>query len=600
MKPTTEILARISQNSLANKEEVFTKLYRYLLRPDIYFVAYKNLYANNGAATKGVNEDTADGFSEAKIDSIIKALADETYQPMPVRRTYIQKKNNRKKLRPLGIPTFTDKLVQEVLRMILEAVYEPIFLDVSHGFRPKRSCHTALKQLRREFNGTRWFVEGDIKGCFDNINHTVLVGLLSNKIKDARITKLIYKFLKAGYLENWQYHKTYSGTPQGGIISPLLANIYLHELDKFVMKLKSEFDTPGVGQITPEYRELHNEIKRLSHRLTKVTGEEREMVLAEYKPKRQKLMTIPCTAQTDKKLKYVRYADDFLIAVKGNREDCQWIKSKLAEFIGDTLKMELSEDKTLITHSSKCARFLGYDVRVRRSGKIKRGGPGHVKMRTLNGGVELLVPLNDKIRQFVFTKGVAIQKEDGSMFPVHRKYLVGLTDLEIVSVYNAELRGICNYYGMASNFCKLHYFSYLMEYSCLKTLASKHKTSLSKIIDKFNDGTGKWGVPYETKMGSKRRYFANYADCKGKGSATDYISNAAVVYGYAANTLENRLKAKVCELCGTTESDHYEVHHINKLKNLKGKERWEIAMIAKHRKTLVVCRDCHRSIIHKK
>ena len=600
MKPTTEILARISQNSLANKEEVFTKLYRYLLRPDIYFVAYKNLYANNGAATKGVNEDTADGFSEAKIDSIIKALADETYQPMPVRRTYIQKKNNRKKLRPLGIPTFTDKLVQEVLRMILEAVYEPIFLDVSHGFRPKRSCHTALKQLRREFNGTRWFVEGDIKGCFDNINHAVLVGLLSNKIKDARITKLIYKFLKAGYLEDWQYHKTYSGTPQGGIISPLLANIYLHELDKFVMKLKSEFDTPGVGQITPEYRELHNEIKRLSHRLTKVTGEEREMVLAEYKPKRQKLMTIPCTAQTDKKLKYVRYADDFLIAVKGNREDCQWIKSKLAEFIGDTLKMELSEDKTLITHSSKCARFLGYDVRVRRSGKIKRGGPGHVKMRTLNGGVELLVPLNDKIRQFVFTKGVAIQKKDGSMFPVHRKYLVGLTDLEIVSVYNAELRGICNYYGMASNFCKLHYLAYLMEYSCLKTLASKHKTSLSKTIDKFNDGTGKWGIPYETKLGSKRRYFANYADCKGKGPATDYISNAAVVYGYAVNTLENRLKAKVCELCGTTESDHYEVHHINKLKNLKGKERWEIAMIAKHRKTLVVCRDCHRSIIHKK
>ena len=600
MKPTTEILARISQNSLANKEEVFTKLYRYLLRPDIYFVAYKNLYANNGAATKGVNEDTADGFSEAKIDSIIKALADETYQPMPVRRTYIQKKNNRKKLRPLGIPTFTDKLVQEVLRMILEAVYEPIFLDVSHGFRPKRSCHTALKQLRREFNDTCWFVEGDIKGCFDNINHAVLVGLLSNKIKDARITKLIYKFLKAGYLENWQYHKTYSGTPQGGIISPLLANIYLHELDKFVMKLKSEFDTPGVGQITPEYRELHNEIKRLSHRLTKVTGEEREMVLTKYKSKRQKLMTIPCTAQTDKKLKYVRYADDFLIAVKGNREDCQWIKSKLAEFIGDTLKMELSEDKTLITHSSKCARFLGYDVRVRRSGKIKRGGPGHVKMRTLNGGVELLVPLNDKIRQFVFTKGVAIQKKDGSMFPVHRKYLVGLTDLEIVSVYNAELRGICNYYGMASNFCKLHYLAYLMEYSCLKTLASKHKTSLSKIIDKFNDGTGKWGVPYETKLGNKRRYFANYADCKGKGSATDYISNTAIVYGYAVNTLENRLKAKVCELCGTTESDHYEVHHINKLKNLKGKERWEIAMIAKHRKTLVVCRDCHRSIIHKK
>ena len=211
--------------------------------------------------------------------------------------------------------------------------------------------------------------------------------------------------------------------------------------------------------------------------------------------------------------------------------------------------MELSEDKTLITHSSKCARFLGYDVRVRRSGKIKRGGPGHVKMRTLNGGVELLVPLNDKIRQFVFTKGVAIQKEDGSMFPVHRKYLVGLTDLEIVSVYNAELRGICNYYGMASNFCKLHYFAYLMEYSCLKTLASKHKTSLSKIIDKFNDGTGKMGCPpmkrsWETKDVTSQITLT----VKAKVLLRDYISNAAIVYGYAVNTLENRLKAKVCEL----------------------------------------------------
>ena len=171
MQPTMEILARISENSLANKEEVFTKLYRYLLRPDLYFEAYRYLYANKGAATKGVNNDTADGFSEAKIANIIQSLSNETYQPTPVRRTYISKKNDPNKKRPLGIPTFTDKLVQEVLRMVLEAVYEPIFLNVSHGFRPKKSCHTALKNIKNEFNGTRWFVEGDIKGCFDNINH---------------------------------------------------------------------------------------------------------------------------------------------------------------------------------------------------------------------------------------------------------------------------------------------------------------------------------------------------------------------------------------------------------------------------------------------
>ena len=263
MQPTTEILERISKDSLTHKEEVFTRLYRYLLRPDIYYQAYQRLYTNKGASTKGINQDTADGFSEAKIEKIIQSLADETYQPTPVRRTYIAKKSNPKKKRPLGIPTFTDKLVQEALRMILEAIYEPLFLDCSHGFRPKRSCHTALDKLKYQFGGVRWFVEGDIKGCFDNINHDALVGFIGSKVKDARIVKLVYKFLKAGYLEDWVYHKTYSGTPQGGILSPLLANIYLHELDKFVMQLKDEFDTPEKGKITPEYRELHNRINNL-------------------------------------------------------------------------------------------------------------------------------------------------------------------------------------------------------------------------------------------------------------------------------------------------------------------------------------------------
>jgi group II intron reverse transcriptase/maturase len=596
MQPTTEILARISKNSLTNKEEVFTRLYRYLLRPDLYYLAYKHLYANNGAATKGVNNDTADGFSEAKIANIIKSLADETYQPTPVRRTYIAKKSNPNKKRPLGIPTFTDKLVQEVLRMVLEAVYEPIFLKESHGFRPKKSCHTALTELKKAFNGTRWFVEGDIKGCFDNIDHAVLVGLLNNKIKDARITKLIYKFLKAGYIENWQYHKTYSGTPQGGIISPLLANIYLHELDKFVMKLKSEFDTPNVEKVTPEYRELHNKIKNLSYHIGKSDGSEKETLLAEYKPLRKQLMKTPCTSQSDKKIKYIRYADDFIIGVKGSREDCQWIKSKISEFIGKTLKMELSEDKTLITHSSKCARFLGYDIRVRRDGTIKRGGNGNVQRRTLNNHTELLIPFEDKIHKFIFTKGVAEQKSGGTLFPVHRTSLLRLTDLEIVSVYNAELRGICNYYEMASNFSKLKYLAYLMEYSCLKTLAAKHKSSIAKIITMYKDGKGEWSIPYETKAGKKRCYFAKYIDGKGAANPTDIVSNAAIVHGYAVNTLEKRLKAKVCELCGTTESDHYEIHHINKLKNLKGKEKWEIAMLAKLRKTLVVCRKCHHEI----
>ncbi len=543
-----------------------------------------------------MNNDTADGFSEAKIKRIIKSLADETYQPTPVRRTYIAKKNDPKKKRPLGIPTFTDKLVQEVLRMVLEAIYEPIFLTVSHGFRPKRGCHTALTSLKKEFNGSRWFVEGDIKGCFDNIDHAVLVGLLNNKIKDARIIKLIYKFLKAGYMENWQYHNTYSGTPQGSGCSPILANIYLHELDKFVMKLKTEFDKSSKEKVVPVYYKLRGRMTTISKHIDKSEGTAREQLIDDYKTKRQQLLKLPYTSQTDKKLKYIRYADDFIIGVKGSREDCLWIKSKLSEFIGQTLKMTLSEEKTLITHSSECARFLGYDVRVRRSDKIKRGNSGKITKRTLNNHVELLVPFHDKIHDFIFSKRIAKQNGAGKLVPCHRSLLLRATDYEIVSAYNAELRGICNYYGIASNFYKLGYFAYLMEYSCLKTLAGKHKSSVHKIIAEHQDGRGQWGISYETKAGDKRCYFAKYADCKDAVNPTDIVSNAAIVYGLAMTSFEKRLNAKVCELCGTTNSEHYEIHHVNKLKNLKGKQLWEQVMIAKRRKTLVVCRKCHHEI----
>lgn len=594
MKPTTEILERISENSLKTKDEIFTRLYRYMLRPDIYYAAYSRLYSNSGAATKGINNDTADGFSEKKITSIIESLKNETYQPAPVKRVYIPKKNG--KMRPLGIPSFTDKLVQEVLKMILEAVYEPIFLKVSHGFRPNRSCHTALKELKKEFNGSRWFIEGDIKGCFDNINHDVLIKVINKKIKDARIIKLIYKFLKAGYMEDWQYHKTYSGTPQGGIISPILANIYLHELDKYVMELMAEFDVPSAEKVTPIYRELSNEIKRISYRIKHTSGHERDTLIAEIKEKKKKLRTMPCTAQDDKKIKYIRYADDFILAVKGSQRDCEYIKSKLSEFIHDNLKMELSEEKTLITHSSECARFLGYDIRVRRDNTVKRGGVNHTKQRTMNNHTELLIPFDDKIHNFIFDKKIAVQKSDGTLFPVHRNSLIRCTDLEIITTYNDELRGICNYYRLASNYCKLKYFTYLMKYSCLKTLAAKHKSSISKIIAMYKDGNGNWGIPYETKSGVKRRYFANYMDCKESNYYSDSINNSAMIYSQSCTSLEKRLKAGICELCGTTESAHYEIHHVNKLKNLKGKSAWEIAMLGKRRKTLVVCQKCHHEI----
>ena len=594
MKPTMEILTKLQENSKKNHDEVFTRLYRYLLRPDIYYVAYQHLYSNKGAGTKGVTDDTADGFSEIYIENIIEALKNEMYQPKPVRRTYIKKSNG--KMRPLGLPVFTDKLIQEAIRMILEAIYEPIFSDYSHSFRPARSCHTALAQIKKEFTGARWFIEGDIKGCFDNINHAVLVEIINQKIKDARFLKLIRSFLKAGYMEDWKYHKTYSGCPQGGIISPILANIYLNELDRHVMKIKKEFDVATKARYTPEYTKLVGLRQRLHNKIKNSNGIEREKLIEEYKSATAQMLKLPAKQCDDKKIKYVRYADDFLIAVNGNRQDCEKIKQELTEFISTTLKMELSQEKTLITHSNTPARFLGYDVRVRRDQQIKP--KGKFKTRSMNNKVELSIPFKDKIEKFLFSNGIVKQRSDnGKLEPIHRPQLLNRTDLEIVTIYNAELRGICNYYGLASNFNKLIYFNYLMEYSCLKTLAGKHRSKVSKIRAMYKDGTGKWAIPYETKTVIKKMYFANYADCKGK-KFTDIVPQTAKNYSHDVTTLESRLKAKICEVCGCTESDRYEIHHVNKVKNLKGKSEWEKIMIAKRRKTIVVCHKCHMAIHH--
>lgn len=596
MKPTIEILTKLQENSVKNHDEVFTKLFRYTLRPDIYYVAYQNLYANNGAATKGVNEDTADGFSEDYVTRIIESLKNGTYSPNPVRRTYIKKANG--KMRPLGLPTFSDKLVQDVIRMILQAVYEPIFSDFSHGFRPGRSCHTALSQLKHEFVGAKWFVEGDIKGCFDNIDHSVLLEVIGRKIRDVRFLNLIRVFLKAGYMEDWKYYGTYSGCPQGGIISPILANIYLNELDKFVETLKESFDVKTPYTLTPEYKAIQQKRANTRAKINRrQAGEERDQLIAQYEELGKELRKTPAKLCNDKKLKYVRYADDFLIAVNGSKEDCEWIKAQLTEFIRGTLRMELSQEKTLITHSNESARFLGYDVRVRRDQTVKPWK--NCKQRTLNNTVELLIPLKDKIEKYLFSQGVVHQREDnGKLEPVARVALTRNTDLEIVTTYDAELRGLCNYYFLASNYRSLNYFSYLMEYSCLKTLAWKHRCRLSKIYDKYRTGAKRWGIPYETKKGRKIRYLTKFNEIDGK-KCEDTEPKIVKMIARSKTTFDSRLNAWRCELCGHEGKDRkYEVHHVNKVKNLKGKEPWEVVMIAKKRKTLVVCHDCHQMIHH--
>ena len=258
MRKAEAILAIIQERG--KKSLHLEDVYRQLYNPDLFLRAYGRIYRNAGAMTKGSTEETVDGMSQRKIEGIIELLRNERYRWTPVRRVLIPKKNG--KTRPLGIPTWSDKLLQEVVRSLLEAYYEPQFSPTSHGFRPERGCHTALKDIYHAWTGVRWFIEGDIKGCFDNIDHTILLSILREKIHDDRFLTLVDNLLKAGYLEKWKYRPTFSGTPQGGIISPLLANIYLDRLDKFIAQtLIPEFTKGRLKRQLPEYCRLLDRIR---------------------------------------------------------------------------------------------------------------------------------------------------------------------------------------------------------------------------------------------------------------------------------------------------------------------------------------------------
>ena len=599
MRNPINLLSSLQQHS-NNRSYTYERLYRNLYNRDLFLLAYQNIYAAPGNMTPGTDGNTIDAMSLIRIDGIIARLKDESYQPQPSRRTYIPKKNG--KMRPLGIPSFDDKLVQECVRLMLEAIYEGSFARTSHGFRPKHSCHTALDQVQKSFIGVKWFVEGDIKGFFDNINHDVMVNILSERIKDERFLRLIRKFLKAGYLEEWRYHNTYSGTPQGGIISPILANIYLDKLDRFMERMKEDFDCGNRRKKLPESYELEKRYARLQKELRMETNIHfKAWILEDIRELERYKMAIPYGDPFDsgfKRLQYVRYADDFLIGVIGSKEDAQRIKEQVKVFVADTLKLELSDEKTLITHSSKRARFLGYDIYVRRSTATKRMKGGHLR-RHLNGTVCLEVPSEVMRKKLLEYSAMTIEttvygKENWKAQA--RVYLKNNDPLEILDRYNSEIRGFRNYYRIANNASHVSSFGYIMQYSMFKTFTAKYQTSMRKAIRRLRIGRN-FGVRFIGKKGKQeiRLFFHDGFARKPmmKSAAVDCIPNTA---RFSSKTsLMDRLAARQCELCGKTDVD-IEMHHVRKLKDLKGKYEWERFMIARKRKTLALCVDCHRKL----
>lgn len=356
------------------------ELYRQLFNPELYLMAYGRIYSNAGAMTRGVSAETADGMSMAKIDRIIDAMRHERYRFHPVRRVHIPKRNG--KTRPLGLPTWSDKLVGEVVRLLLEAYYEPTFSDRSHGFRPRRGCHTALREVANTWTGTTWFIEGDIADCFGSFDHQVMLGVLGENIHDNRFLLLIRGMLTAGYLEDWVWGATLSGAPQGGVASPILSNIYLNKLDQFVETELIPQYTRGVRRTrNPAYREVEAAVQRARRR-----GDRTHV-----RQLRRRQHSLPSQDPDDpgyRRLRYTRYADDTLLGFAGPKAEAEQIKERLAAFLRDELKLEMSADKTLITHArTGAARFLGYEITVQQDQHQHTRG-----RRAINGTIQLRVP----------------------------------------------------------------------------------------------------------------------------------------------------------------------------------------------------------------
>jgi group II intron reverse transcriptase/maturase len=561
-----------------------TQLYRQMFNRELYLLAYGNIYSNQGAMTPGASEETADGMSEEKINQITGLMRNERYRFSPARRVYIPKKNG--KLRPLGLPSWSDKLVGEVVRLLLEAYYEPVFSDRSHGFRKRRGCHTALREINNTWTGTTWFIEGDISDCFGSLDHEILLGILAEKIHDQRFLRLIRNMLKAGYLEDWVYHETLSGSPQGGVVSPILSNIYLHKLDEFVeQELIPQYTRGARRKSNPEYSRI-----KARRRHARKHGDR-----AAARDLEKQMRTLPSSDPMDpgyRRLRYLRYADDHILGFTGPKAEAEQIKARLAMFLRETLGLELNAAKTLITRArSQPARFLGYHIIVQHRDTQRTGG-----RRTANGNIALRVPPD------VIKAQCAPYREHGK--PWHRSRLQNLDDHDIVRIYGAEYRGVVSYYLLAQDVWRLHTLHWHALTSMLKTLAAKHRSTVTKMAARHQAKAETGDGPrtcYEARRRreGKKDLVARFGGIILRQDRRAVIRDPAPApAAYPRKELIRRLRKRECELCetGTTVT----VHQVTGLKQLgkpgPGQPAWAALMAKMRRKTLIVCADCHNWI----
>lgn len=585
MQTAESVLTAI--NSKGRKGMPITRLYRQLYNTNLYEAAYGKIYANHGATTPGVDSQSLDGMSYQRMENIIEKMRWEKYQPVPVRRGQIPKGNGQ--MRPLGLPSGDDKIVQEVLRMLLEAYYEPQFSDRSHGFRPGRGCHTALNEISR-WTGTRWFIEADIKGCFDNINHEILLEIIGRSIRDGRMLELVRRFLKAGVMYQWGLEPTHSGTPQGGILSPILANIYLSELDQFIkQELIPRYTRGRRRRDNPEYN-------RLSYQIKKALGARDVKQVKELRKQRRQLPSVDPHDPNYRRLLYIRYADDFLLGFIGPKQEAETILQEIQDFLAQRLKLVMSGEKTRVTHGrSMKTEFLGYRLGIMYSDhKLTQGG------RYVNGKVWMGVP-RQKIDK------IATQFMRGGE-PRELPHITEDSVEEIINLYQTKYRGFANYYQYAHNRRTISRLKWIMQESLVKTLAAKMRISCKRVYKRYATTVEVKGKEYrvigkkiETTNGEKLVYWGGIALTREKPNPHKPLPEVDYRFiWWGRNELIQRMRRHKCELCG--QQGDTEVHHIRKLRYLHKRKRGterppsEKMMMMRRRKTLVVCKPCHHKI----
>lgn len=593
----------IGANSMSNLVKLdsnkYTGLYKTMASSKTLIVAYHNIKSKPGNMTPGLDKSTLDGISMDFFQDLEKSLLNDSFQFKPARRVHIPKANG--KLRPLAIASPRDKIVQEAMRMVLEAVFEPLFSDLSHGFRPRRGCHTALKEVSK-WNGIAWAVEGDIKGFFDNVDHHILANLIEKKVSDQRYMDLYWKLVKAGYVERGIAIDPEVGVPQVSLISPLLSNIYLNELDRYMETYMATHSSksPLVSKVNPKMANLTKKISKLreEYKIKKDTG-----ILKELRALRSYRNTISSRIRTGIRIHYVRYADDWVVGLVGPKLEANKLKANLTNFLMNTLKLTLSPEKTKITNLTvEKAKFLGVYFWVPKSlqakivTKYNAKAKRFIKSRVNQARVYFAAPIIDILNKLEKNGFIKRYKQDKTrLIPEAITKWIFLDHESIILRFNAITNGFLNYFSFVDNLSKFHQIlGYILRHSCAKTLARKFRLNsragafnkfgknLEVVIDKGKEKKSyKLAIP-ET-LRKSRKFKIGETDFKDPMLALRYRLETQVSLGES------------CAICGSGES--IEMHHVRHLRKDSVVEPGFTSLMSKlNRKQIPVCRPCHRKV----